>query len=193
MPEISEPLVGIRPSECFKKELLKFEQIKDEELNIKVLNILDKKDGLIPFKIVQELYNKRNDSENQKLYLHEMLSGCEIDFWKPPKPKRNPELEARIQKLKAQQEEREYYEMTKNISRSPFNNSSSFQSEIRTVRSQITAVVNGFITIAGSFVFGYKASEYLFSVSDILIKFTVGFSLALLVTVAELYFLIPVL
>ncbi|XP_023241085.1 transmembrane protein 199-like [Centruroides sculpturatus] len=104
----------------------------------------------------------------------------------------NPELEARIQKLKAEQEEREYHEMTKNVSMSSFKKSSSFQSEIRSVRSQITAVLNGVLTVAGTFIFGFKAAEYLFSVSDLITKFCVGFSLAMLVAVAELYFLIPI-
>ncbi|XP_067132481.1 transmembrane protein 199 [Centruroides vittatus] len=191
MSEYSEPLVGIRPSELFLEKLQNYEN-KHDELNADMRNILENKNRLIPFKTIHRICDTLNDGENKKLYLHEMLHGCEIDFWKPPKPKRNPELEARIQKLKAEQEEREYHEMTKNVSMSSFKKSSSFQSEIRTVRSQITAVLNGVLTVAGTFIFGFKAAEYLFSISDLITKFCVGFSLAILVAVAELYFLIPI-
>lgn len=48
-------------------------------------------------------------------HFHELVSGCELLLPSPVTPPRNPELEARIQKLKAEQEEREYRKMTKNV------------------------------------------------------------------------------
>lgn len=47
--------------------------------------------------------------------LHEWLIKCEINLPKPPVIPRNPELEARIQRLKLEQQERDYQSMTKNV------------------------------------------------------------------------------
>jgi len=51
----------------------------------------------------------------EKIYLHELLEYSEVILPTPKKTPRNPELEARIQKLTAQQNAREYQAMTKSI------------------------------------------------------------------------------
>jgi hypothetical protein len=48
--------------------------------------------------------------------IHELLQDCEV-FFQPPQPRpRNPELAARLERLKAQQEKKEYDRMTENVS-----------------------------------------------------------------------------
>lgn len=51
----------------------------------------------------------------EKVYLHEILEDVDLILPTPKITPRNPELEARIQKLTAQQNEREYKAMTKSI------------------------------------------------------------------------------
>ncbi|XP_075237320.1 uncharacterized protein LOC142333725 isoform X3 [Lycorma delicatula] len=47
--------------------------------------------------------------------LHELLIGCDVILPQPIEIPRNSELEARIQRLKLEQQEREYKAMTKNV------------------------------------------------------------------------------
>lgn len=50
-----------------------------------------------------------------ELPLHELLTKWDIEVPEPPVIPRNPELEARIQRLKVEQEERDYRSMTRNV------------------------------------------------------------------------------
>lgn len=51
----------------------------------------------------------------ERIYLHELLDNSEVILPSPKVTPRNPELEARIKKLQAQQDAREYQAMTKGI------------------------------------------------------------------------------
>lgn len=52
---------------------------------------------------------------------HELLAGCELVLPVPKLPPRNPELEARVQRLRKEQEDREYRKMVGNIDSSNMN------------------------------------------------------------------------
>ena len=54
-------------------------------------------------------YDRRN------IHFHELLSECEMILPEPKFPPRDPVLEARCQKLKAQQQAMEYKRMTSNV------------------------------------------------------------------------------
>lgn len=54
-------------------------------------------------------------SSVEKVYLHELLEGADICLPEPKVTPRNPELEARIKKLQAQQDARDYKAMTKSV------------------------------------------------------------------------------
>lgn len=58
--------------------------------------------------------NKNKDSKN-KVYLHELIEGSEIILPKNQEIPRNPELENRCKKLRAQQQNKDYHDMTKNV------------------------------------------------------------------------------
>ena len=68
-----------------------------------------------------------NRDELQKIwpefqYFHEMMENCAVSLPEPESPPRNPELESRIQRLKAEQAQREYKRMTVNVTgRQPYN------------------------------------------------------------------------
>ena len=49
------------------------------------------------------------------MHFHELISECQVTLPQPQFPPRDPILEARCQKLRAQQAEREYQKMTSNV------------------------------------------------------------------------------
>ena len=51
----------------------------------------------------------------RNVHFHELISECQITLPQPQFPPRDPVLEARCKKLRAQQAEREYQKMTSNI------------------------------------------------------------------------------
>lgn len=145
----------------------------------------------ISFSCVQKLHQLvSNGRESPKLYLHELLEGAEI--YHPPlkEPERNPELVARLGRLRAEQEDRQYRAMTRNVRIKTYGDSplSQLGQEVRSFRQQMMGVVNVVLTIIGGFVFGYMAAAY--QGQPMITRFTAGFALALIVAVADLYFFI---
>eukprot|EP00057_Strongylocentrotus_purpuratus_P004358 XP_003728532.1 PREDICTED: transmembrane protein 199 [Strongylocentrotus purpuratus] len=123
-------------------------------------------------------------------YLHELLEGA--DVYHPPlrEPERNPELVARLERLQAEQEDREYRRMTKNVKIKTYGESPLAQvgQEVRTFQVQMMGIFNVVLTIGGGFVFGYMAALY--QDQPIIWRVTAGLILAFIVAVADLYFFI---
>ena len=53
--------------------------------------------------------------QDKNLHFHELIQNCDLIVPEPKVAPRNPELEARIQKLKKLQEQKEYNKMTDNV------------------------------------------------------------------------------
>jgi hypothetical protein len=152
-------------------------------------NILQSKTTkYIPASIIHDAY-KLSDKGN---YLHEILSGCDIFVPAYIEPERNPELNERIERLKAQQANREYDEMTQNVNLNRlYSNKStdSFMPDMKSMQGQLITVANVFLTIGAAFVFGYKAVEYSIGVKNFVLQISCGLFCALIVAIADLYFL----
>lgn len=130
-------------SEAEFKDLIAPEDSDDEEMEEDSLPVTKKKNGgkpkqrhLIDLRDVkwldQVLREKRKEGATE-LYLHELLENCELVLPENEVLERNPELEARCQKLRRKQEEYLYHKMTRNVDNS-FKDSApedsiSFQSE----------------------------------------------------------------
>lgn len=71
--------------------------------------------GLQDLTWLYDYINENNKNSQEKVYLHELLEGSEIILPKNKEVPRNPELESRCQKLKAEQENKVYNDMTKNV------------------------------------------------------------------------------
>lgn len=135
--------------------------------------------------------------EAQKLcrktsYLHEILSGSDLYVPAYIEPPRNPELQERVERLKAEQANQEYAEMTKNVDlnrRHPTRSPGSIVPDMKSVQGQLITVVNVFLTVLGAFMFGYKAIEYSTGVKNFVLQISVGLFCAFLVAVADVYFL----
>lgn len=75
-------------------------------------------DKLLSLQDLHWLYNylnKNNRGSENKVYLHELIDGSEIILPKNQTVPRNQELENRCKKLRAEQQNKVYHEMTKNV------------------------------------------------------------------------------
>jgi hypothetical protein len=129
---------------------------------------------------------------DKQTYLHEILAGCDLFVPAYIEPERNPELNERVERLKAQQANREYDEMTKNVSSNRLHSNqstNSFIPDMKSVQGQLITIANVFLTIGAAFVFGYKAIEYSAGTKNFILQISFGLFCAFLVAIADLYFL----
>ena len=78
--------------------------------------------------IMQHLSIQTDNGE--KVYLHDLIKGSSIILPSPPPdPPRNKELEARVERLRKEQEQRQYNKMVHNVSRKPEMKEETFASE----------------------------------------------------------------
>ena len=105
-----DPSVKVRPS----KSMLAFlEGLKDKDDVPKALRNSNSQSEL-DVADVRWIFEKRSEIGEGKRF-HELLSECEVVLPSPVLPPRNPELEARVQRLRAEQEDREYRAMVAGI------------------------------------------------------------------------------
>ncbi|XP_027622928.1 transmembrane protein 199 isoform X2 [Tupaia chinensis] len=69
---------------------------------------------LVSFRLIRDLHQHLRDRDST-LYLHELLEGSEIYLPEVVKPPRNPELVARLEKIKIQLANEEYKRITRNV------------------------------------------------------------------------------
>eukprot|EP00070_Physeter_catodon_P048620 XP_028355514.1 transmembrane protein 199 isoform X5 [Physeter catodon] len=69
---------------------------------------------LVSFRLIRELHQYLRE-RGSTLYLHELLEGSEIYLPEVVKPPRNPELVARLEKIKIQLANEEYKRITRNV------------------------------------------------------------------------------
>ncbi|XP_072163600.1 transmembrane protein 199-like [Diadema setosum] len=168
-------------SEVTKREFRELLEAEDQKK--------DDKPRSIPFTCVRKVHELLS-AGSSGIYLHELLEGAEI--YHPPlePPKRNPELVARLERLKAEQEDKQYREMTKNVNVQTYGKSplSQIGKDVRSFQAQMVGVVNMVLTIVGAFVFGYMAAWY--RSQPVITCVSTGLALALVVAVADVYFFI---
>ncbi|KAJ8312288.1 hypothetical protein KUTeg_009661 [Tegillarca granosa] len=70
----------------------------------------------IPFRIVRYAFTEHKNTGKKKVYLNELLEGSDLHLPEIIPPPRNLELEARIQKLKLEQQNKIYKDITRNVS-----------------------------------------------------------------------------
>lgn len=123
-------------------------------------------------------------------HFHELISGCELELPSPVIPPRNPELEARIQKLKAEQEEREYKKMTKNVDNIRIKQpDETIGYQLRQINRQLIAVLQFIFSVAAGFAFGFIGIELLVGNLEFGFRLLLGVIFALIIALAEIYFL----
>ncbi|XP_066154769.1 uncharacterized protein [Euwallacea fornicatus] len=133
---------------------------------------------------------ENQNNVNNKIYLHELMEGSEVVLPKNEEIARNPELERRCQKLKAEQQNREYQHMTRNVDgfrkRLP-EDTISYQ--LKMMNSHLIAVFQFIASVIAGFAFGFIGIELLSGELDFGFRLMLGIACALIVAIAELYFL----
>ncbi|CAG0893119.1 unnamed protein product [Darwinula stevensoni] len=182
--------VIVKPSQRFLDTLkgLREEGISDESLRDAVRML--KKGKIDTIELTYEHLKNCSKLLPDGVSLHTLIEESMVVLPRPYIPPRNPELEKRIQRLRKEQENRQYQEMTKNLTFSrqkPQQDTIGFQ--MRELNAQIISVAQFIVTVGGAFVFVYKAMEYGLPTPYIPGQVLAGIFAAIIVAVAELYFL----
>lgn len=126
----------------------------------------------------------------QKVYLHEILEGVDVILPTPKITPRNPELEARIQKLTAQQNEREYKAMTKSVDTTRKElPEDTIAYQMKQINKQLIAVAQFIFSVLAGFTFGFIGVELIVGNLDFGFRLLLGIICALVIALAEIYFL----
>ena len=151
-----DPTIKIRPSAELKTFLSEisatddlFEGLKDVPQHLFAL----KSDSMLTVEDFHWLHSFMRLKKEELAFMkkgfrfHELLETCDVVLPEPKFPPRNPELEARVQKLRREQENREYQRMTKNVGGLPQQNDSNTDESI-SKQSKKTSKLKRFIHCA---------------------------------------------
>ncbi|XP_030762339.1 transmembrane protein 199 [Sitophilus oryzae] len=132
----------------------------------------------------------QNRSNEEKVYLHELIESSEILLPKNVEIPRNEELEKRCQKLKEEQQNQEYKNMIRNVD----NNRRTLPEDtigyqLRMMNQHLIAIFQFIISVAAAFAFGFVGIELLTGSLDFGFRLLLGIICGLIVAIAELYFL----
>lgn len=131
---------------------------------------------------------RKNDKT--KIYLHQLLEGCQIKLPENEIIERNPELEARCEKLRQQQQNQEYMKMTKNVDAALKNYpEDTIAYQMKTLNKQIIAVFQFVLSVVAGFAFGFLGLEWIIGGLDFGLRLLLGIMIALVIALAEIYFL----
>ncbi|XP_058797873.1 transmembrane protein 199 [Phymastichus coffea] len=126
----------------------------------------------------------------EKIWIHELLEGVNIQLPKPKVTPRNPELEARIKKLQAQQDARDYKAMTKSVdSFRKHLPEDTIAYQMKIMNSQLIAVAQFVFSVIAGFAFGFIGLELIIGNLDFGFRLLLGIMCALIIALAEIYFL----
>ncbi|XP_014252578.1 transmembrane protein 199 [Cimex lectularius] len=121
---------------------------------------------------------------------HELITGSEILLPKPAEIPRNPELEARVKRLRAEQDERDYKKMTKNVDNVRVRHpEDSIKYQVDQMNKQLIAVAQFVFSVIAGFVFGFLGIELIVGDLEFGFRLLLGVIFALIIALAEIYFL----
>ena len=118
---IDDPAIKIKPTSKLIQFVTCSLSVEDCPANFKALkncSINECSEIRLSYKDVKWLdgyLKEHRKTSDAKVYLHEFLEGADVTLPQPKVIPRDPVLEARVQKLTAQQNAREYEAMTKGV------------------------------------------------------------------------------
>ncbi|XP_039109984.1 transmembrane protein 199 isoform X2 [Hyaena hyaena] len=127
---------------------------------------------LVSFRLIRDLHQYLRE-RGSTLYLHELLEGSEIYLPEVVKPPRNPELVARLEKIKIQLANEEYKRITHNITCQD---------------SRHSGTLSDFGKQVAAFVCTYLGSQYIFA--EMASRVLAALIVASVVGLAELYVMV---
>lgn len=121
-----------------------------------------------------------------------LLLSCSLTLPKPVYEDRNPILEERCAKLRAEQEEREYRAMTGNVRRDHerSRDEEPLNKQFKEVNSFLLLILQFVVSVACSFMFGYLSPYYLYGRTDMGGRLLFGIICGFVVGCADMYFVI---
>lgn len=135
------------------------------------------------------LYSKLTPEKKRSVYKYIRVN--DIVLPAPQMLPRNPELQARIEKLKLIAAEQEYRTMTKNVDTSRVKQpEDTISSQLREMNRQLIAVLQVIVSISAGFAFGFNGVEYIVGRLSEQTRIFLGLSCAGIIMIAEMYFLI---
>ncbi|XDV32298.1 hypothetical protein PO909_003155 [Leuciscus waleckii] len=170
------------------RDLLERESVISEELK-EELNAL-KDQSIIPFKTVRKL-SKLLQENGHPVYLHELFEDSALHLPEVIKPPRNPQLVARLEKIKAKLANEEYKRITRNVNPQEMNNHGNFADfgrQVRSVKAVVVTVFNFLVTVVAAFACSYLGSQYIFT--ETTARVLAAVIAASVVGLAELYVLV---
>jgi len=187
-----DPSVKVRPS----KSMLAFlEGLKDRDDVPKALRNSNSQSEL-DVADVRWIFEKRSEIGEGKRF-HELLSECEVVLPSPVLPPRNPELEARVQRLRAEQEDREYRAMVAGIDKAttiggggPGSVEEPISKQLKELNNHLIMVFQVVVSVLTAFAFGYFTPYLVYGVVAIDTRLITGILFAFAVGIADLYFVI---
>nr|XP_004664657.1 transmembrane protein 199 isoform X2 [Jaculus jaculus] len=145
---------------------------------------------LLPFRLIRELHQHLRE-RGSTLYLHELLEGSEIYLPEFVKPPRNPELVARLEKIKIQLANEEYERITRNVTCQNSRHGgtlSDLGKQVRSVKALVITIFNFIVTVVAAFVCTYLGSQYIFT--EMASQVLAAVIVASVVGLAELYVMV---
>ncbi|KAM8853322.1 transmembrane protein 199 [Synchiropus splendidus] len=149
------------------KELLKkTDSNLPQELRVKLNDIIEKPEpSVLSFSTARQLKKYLQD-EGHPFYLYQVLEDSSLHLPEVVKPPRNPQLVARLEKIKARLANEEYNRMTRNVNNQEMNRSGTlaeFGQQVRSAKAIVVTVFNFLVTIIATFACSYMGSQYLFT------------------------------
>uniref|UniRef100_A0A8I5T3Y7 Transmembrane protein 199 n=1 Tax=Pongo abelii TaxID=9601 RepID=A0A8I5T3Y7_PONAB len=142
---------------------------------------------LVSFRLIRDLHQHLRERDS-KLYLHELLEGSEIYLPEVVKPPRNPELVARLEKIKIQLANEEYKRITRNVTCQVRACSSVHGLGMRSLKALVITIFNFIVTVVAAFVCTYLGSQYIFT--EMASRVLAALIVASVVGLAELYVMV---
>ncbi|XP_076831874.1 transmembrane protein 199 [Brachyhypopomus gauderio] len=143
----------------------------------------------ISFKTARKLQNSLKEN-GYPVFLHELLEDSSLNLPRVELPPRNPQLVARLEKIKAKLANEEYKRITRNVNPQEVNHGSlaDLGSQVRSVKAVVVTVFNFLVTVIAAFACAYIGSQYIFT--ETAARVITAVIAASVVGLAELYVLV---
>ncbi|MCI4385842.1 hypothetical protein PGIGA_G00055300 [Pangasianodon gigas] len=149
-----------------------------------------KEQTIVSFRTARKL-QKLLQQNGYPVYLHELFEDSKLHLPKVEPPPRNPQLVARLEKIKAKLANEEYRRITRNVNPQEIKNHGTladFGRQVRSVKAVVVTVFNFLVTVVAAFTCAYMGSQYVFTETTARIISAV--IAASVVGLAELYVLV---
>ncbi|KAK0097563.1 hypothetical protein PV326_001070 [Microctonus aethiopoides] len=196
--QIDDPELKFKPTLKLIQFVKKHVSAKDASDNIRLLKKSSRNCDIVlkleDIKWINDYLVEYRKTSDVEVYLHELIDGNLISLPSPKITPRNPILEARIQKLTAQQNSRAYDAMTKNID--PIKKhfpEDTIAFQMKEMNRHLIAIVQFIFSVMAAFAFGFIGIELIIGDLDFGFRLLLGIICGLIVALAEIYFLAKIL